>query len=191
MINLSPPEVRDQIKYGKLNVLVMKYLVGLGTAALIIVGILILGLILTGNRIHDLDDKLEFSNSQYAEYGDTLADAQALSGDIDTIKALLDREFKFSEVLDQISALIPDGASLDNITLSSEEDTLQLSTSIETQELATVFQKNMAQSGLFAVADIQSVANSAEGGFSAVFVVKFSPESSPVSDPPLTEGQSL
>jgi hypothetical protein len=191
MINLAPPEIREQIKYGRLNVLVLKYLLGLGSVAIIVAGVVMLGLLLTGNRTHDLEDKLAYNNSRYEEYGDTLSDAELLSGDIDTIKALLDREFKFSEVLEKISALIPTGASLDNITLSNKEDTLQLSTSLETQELATVFQKNMAESGLFSVTDIQSVANSSEGGYSAVFIVTFSPDASPVSDPPLVEGQSL
>lgn len=181
MINLTPPEIKEQIKYGRYNVLILRYLVGLAVVTAVVAGIIYLGLILTGNRKTDLQVKLTVSTTEFAEYQDTLVEAETLSDTITTIKALLDREFKFSEVLDKIADLIPKGATLDSISLSNEDEGLQLSTTIESQELAAVFQKNLSESDLFTNVDIISVTANTRNSYTAVFRVVFTPDESPIT----------
>jgi len=184
MINLIPDNLRDQLRYAQHNLLLRKYLLAIVFIAGVVAATFWIGMLALGRQSLDLENQLAAKNSQLAEYSDVLAQAQELSDTIDTIEALLDREIKFSQLLTEIASLVPSGASLNGISLSNEEDTLTLTATINSQDLAAVFQQNLASSDLFAVADIASMnkASDAIGStvYTVTFTVIFAPEKTPV-----------
>ena len=94
MINLSPPVIRQSIKYGRLNVKVVSYIIGVGLVAVLIAITIYVGIRITNDKQADLDAELASRNLVFDEYKETLADAQELSQTINTIKVLLEREVK-------------------------------------------------------------------------------------------------
>jgi len=184
MINLLPDDTRQQLRYAQHNLLLRKYLVAVLFIAAVIAVTFSVGLLALDRQSDNLKRQLEDQNTELAAYSDVLAQAEDLSETIDTIEALLDREIKFSQLLTEIASLVPTGASLNGISLSNEEDTLTLTATITAQELAAIFQKNLASSELFSVADISSInkASSAENStvYIVIFTVIFATEKTPV-----------
>jgi Tfp pilus assembly protein PilN len=187
MINLVPDATRQELRYGRQNLIIMRYFLALLIIASAIAATFMVGLLALNRESGRINSKLEQQNVQLTTYSEVLAEAKSLSDTIKTIEALLNREVKFSQLLTDIAALVPVGASLDGISLSNEEDTLNLTATIATQELAAVFQENLASSALFAVADISAInrttTTAGSGAYSVTLTVIFAPdETAPATD---------
>jgi Tfp pilus assembly protein PilN len=186
MINLVPDDTRQELRYGRHNLIILRYFLALLIIAAAIAATFMVGILALNRESDRINSKLEQQNAQLTAYSEVLSEAKSLSDTIKTIEALLNREVKFSQLLTDIAALVPAGASLDGISLSSEEDTLNLTATIATQELAAVFQKNLASSELFAVADISAInkttTSTGVGAYSVTLTVIFAPDEAPLAN---------
>jgi hypothetical protein len=159
MINLMPPDVKEDIRFAKLNVSIVQYCILAAIVGIALVGILLFGLLILNNDRSQLEDGIVERQAILDELKLDEDRAKKLSDSIDTIGALFDKEVEFSEIIVQIGSLIPAGSSIDSLTLPNnvKKAPLNLIVRVPTQPDSAVLQQNFANSPLFKGADIQSV----------------------------------
>jgi|AntRauTorcE11897_2_1112592.scaffolds.fasta_scaffold00484_12 Tfp pilus assembly protein PilN len=179
MINLLPPEIKQEQLYTKRNTLLVKYLL----VAAIITG-LALATLLTGSYLlskeeAQLSDRLAAKQEDVRVATETANEARELSNQIDTIGLLLDDELKFSQLIPSIAALIPTNANLTSLSLTADTTTpLVLVAGVNSQSTAALMRVNIEASGLFSAADIVSITpgSDATGGRIVTIQALFSEE---------------
>jgi Tfp pilus assembly protein PilN len=159
MINLLPPDTKDNLRFARLNVTMVEYSALILITALGLIGILFFGQSLASREERLLSDLTEDKRANLSEYDDQLAEAKALDNRIDTIAALLEREIAFSELLPAIGSLVPSGTTINGLELDSEDgNSLIINGESASQTGPSVFRQNLANTdSLFSRADIVSI----------------------------------
>lgn len=158
MINLIPPELKQDIKYGKLNVTLVQYWVLLVMVLVMLVGLLIFGAQVVSTDQQALKESIAEKQLLLSEISGDVEAAKTLESTVETIGKLLEREVSFSQLIREIGAVIPVGANLSNLTLTGNESApLVIEAEVNSQELAAVVRENLEKSDLFGFADIQSI----------------------------------
>ena len=162
MINLQPPKAKESIKYARLNVVLVRYLV----VAIVVVAGLIASMIVGNSSIakqkQEFEATLVVEQEKVSELSSINDRAKTLAATIDTISVLIETEKSFSNLLKEIGGVIPSGAVLTNLSLSStNNEPLKLTVSITDPNIAGVLQENIAKSDLFIGANIERVGEDA------------------------------
>lgn len=162
MINLLPPETKQEIRFGQLNITAIQYAVLIILISLALVAVLFFGVTVVGGDERSLHQAIDEKQQILTELEPTVKEAESLEATINTISALLKREIQFSSLLQDIAGVIPEGASLTGLSLTGDETLpLRVDAVINDQSLAPVLRENLENSDLFEHADIQSIAASA------------------------------
>jgi Tfp pilus assembly protein PilN len=161
MINLLPPDVKDNYRYARRNSQLMHWIVACGLA---LVG---LAAISVGGMIY-LDQTAKDSTKQ----ADTLAVALKNQDEAATrIKVtdignnlklavdVLSKQVLYSEMLKHIATIIPSNTSLTGLVLSQGQGSLDITADTKDYTTATQLQLNLAdaKNKLFTKADIVSI----------------------------------
>lgn len=164
MINLLPPAIQKQRRYGRLNILLVKILVGIVAIGILASTVMLTGLRITADDEAFLDESIAQKEEIYSSVQAFENQANTVRSNISTIEKLFEREVKFSQLLVEIASSIPVGAELTGLSLTGANTApLQISAVTNTQELAGTLRRNLVDSGVFETADIQSV-NQTGGG---------------------------
>src|SRR5450755_3742504 len=123
MINLLPPQTKENIRYSKLNQYVMRYI------RLLVVVIVVLAAAFAGTwyYVHqqvaqatrDTADK----QATIAGYNTLQTQANSANSRLTAISAIQAGQTKFSQLLDDLAAVMPKGAVLSSITLTGSDTT--------------------------------------------------------------------
>lgn len=165
MINLLPPEKKEAITYGRRNVLLVKYIVLIVMVGTAINGVLFVGTFLLNDNYKTTQQNIENDKKSVSELEVINEQAKSLSGSIKTISSLLDQEVKFSSLLREIGAVLPDGVVLRDLQLSEDRTApLSLEVNAVSPEAVGKFQLNLTESELFKGADISIVEKTDSSG---------------------------
>lgn len=161
MINLLPPEVKEMRSYGRRNLLLVRWsLLCLG-AAILLMGIAAAGYIFITNAEQSaVQTKTQTEAAiQTAKLDEVSAEFDAFSSNLKTVTQILSKQVLFSSLIRQIGSIIPDGATLNSVSLSDADNALSLDIKVSSPDLAPTVQVNLEneQNGLFEKADIISV----------------------------------
>jgi len=158
MINLLPTRVKEVRRFGRLNLFIIKQLVGIVFISILAIAVMLSGLQLTKADQEFLEDSLAIKTIAYEDVQPFEQQANALRSSVGNVKKLFEREVRFSKLLVDIASSIPVGAQLTDLSLTgSSTEPLQIAAETTTQELAGVLRKNLVDSGIFETADIGSV----------------------------------
>lgn len=158
MINLMPPEAKSSIKYGAYNVNIIQYSVLILAIGVALAALVVFGVQIVRSDEANLNDSIAKKQIQLQEYTADNDKAQALTAKISTISKLLEGEVRFSELLQEIGGLLPAGARLTGLQLTTDfTEPLVLVATVNSKQTATELQQNLANSDLFVGADIQSL----------------------------------
>lgn len=175
MINLLPPQVKQDLQFAHWNALTVHYLK-------IVIGLMVvLGAAFGGtyfylsNRIASADTALQAKQDQVAHYKPLLAQAKALNSRVAAIKAIQDSQPKFSLLLDDIAKFTLKGTSLTNIALTGDDTKpVQISATADTYTTAVSLRDALASSPRVSGADIVSISSN-NGAFTATIIIGFKP----------------
>lgn len=161
MINLLPPELKNNYRYGRLNVSLRKWTVIL-LAALIGLGALATYGLLTIHQSTVRYDKQIASNEalfQKENFSGTQKQVQDMGSSFKLVVKVLGQEVLFSQLLKQIAGTIPPKANLTGLTISQTQGALDISAIATDYNTATQVQVNLADpdNKIFSKADIVSV----------------------------------
>jgi hypothetical protein len=158
MINLLPDEMRESIRFTQS----VKKVVNITSAVLGVIGFAIAiemaGLALLNNAKDEVNVSIAEKEAIITEFNDNQSEAIQLSKDIDTVKALIDRQADFSKLVREIGKSLPVPATLSSLTLGDTVfEQMQLQLTVDTQERAAIARQNIEESPIFAGADILSI----------------------------------
>ena len=158
MINLLPPKLKNQAKYARWNVSMLQYTFLILAISVSLVAVLVFGVVIVSRDEKSLQQAIGVKEDTLAQLQPEVDEAKALADKINTVGALTKKNVKFSQLIQNIAALIPSGASLSGLTLTGDEQRpLQIEAKTDTPQLAAVLRENLESSDLFSLADIQTI----------------------------------
>lgn len=167
MINLLPPAVKDEYRYGVRNVALLRWV------AAFLVALLGLGVIATYGLV-TMQRSTESYNAQVAAAQATL-DRENLKGTETQVKDItanlklvvqvLSKEVLFSKLLKQMAVVIPPNAALNGLNISQTTGAIDITAVASDYQTATQVQVNLQdpKNQIFSKADIIGISCSTAG----------------------------
>lgn len=167
MINLLPPDVKSSVRFAKINVVMLQYVIVIGVSIFGMVALMFYGRANLNSTQGDLEQAVAEDLARVATLEEVNTEANELSATVSTIGTLLNQEVKFSFVIQEIGSIMPSGAVLSAIAISQDTTKpLRISVNIVEAETAGVLQQNLIESDLFIGADILNVTKGASPTYS-------------------------
>lgn len=158
MINLVPPAIKEERRYGRKNVSLFGYSIALALTALATAIIMIVGIQFIASDEPMLQERLDESNVEIAALESDIKPVEQIAERLETAKQLDDKSIDFSELIPKIAAVLPDGVVLNALALTGgSTDPLQLDVDLRSAELGPVTIRNLIDSDLFEAADISTL----------------------------------
>lgn len=161
MINLLPPDIRDDVMYARRNTLLMRWLVALlvGLAGIILV--VLAGLFYIDRSTKQMGKQVERSQQelQLQKVEETQQRTEQMSNNFKLVTQVLSKQVLFSEVLTQVGAVMPSGTALANLNVSQLEGGIDLQIVAVDYTSATQAQVNLEdpRNKLFSQVDIVNI----------------------------------
>lgn len=162
MINLLPPQEKQNIIYARRNNILYKWIfAGLVSIAIMVI-LIIGGIFYIQYNIANIKNSTEVTNKAIADQKLEQAqkDLQKLSDNFNTITKLLSNQVLFSVLLPKIAKILPPDTTLGSITLSDQTNSA-INMTINAKDKAKANQAfiniNNSQNGLFDKADLISI----------------------------------
>jgi Tfp pilus assembly protein PilN len=161
MINLLPPELKEQYVYGRRNTTLRRWTVAMMFSFLGVVVLTFAGLFLMQNSIHKYQDQVAGTKGQLdsQRLEETRSQAKEISGNIKLAVDVLSREVLFSKLLQQIATVIPPNTSLTDLNITQTTGAIEVKAVAGDYTSATQLQINLKdpKNRIFSKADIQSI----------------------------------
>lgn len=130
MINLLAPASNSELRYRHYNSLLKRWLImsTIATGGLIL--IVVMGWLYITSQNQTLSSSITVTKQQLQaqDLNGVQKQAKALTGNIKIINQVLSREIRFSDLIQEIGAVMPSGAILSGLTLSKVDGAIDLST---------------------------------------------------------------
>ncbi len=161
MINLLPPELKEQYAYGRRNTSMRRWAVAL-TFGLVGVGIVtVFGLFFLEQSISSYSKQVAGSEDllRKQKLNETKKHAQEMTDSLKLSVDVLSREVLFSKLLTQIGSVTPPNTRLTDLSISKVQGALEISAVSSDYNSATQLQVNLEDPAnkIFSKADIQSI----------------------------------
>lgn len=161
MINLLPPESKNQIRFARRNSVLIRWLIAIFAVMLLITAMNIFGqfyITQTTNRLKQTASVTDqrIKEGDLEQYKNSLS---SLSTDMKTVVQILKKQLLFSKVFPKLGTTLPDGAVLSNITMNSTDTSLDLTILAKDQYTANQAFTNVKDSNnqLFSKTDLISI----------------------------------
>ena len=175
MINLLPDENKQQIRAGRANVLLVRYIAILACAALILAGLSVGSYVVLNTTKASAEEKVAENNSRVSAYGDVKAQSESFRSDLGTAKSILDSGISFTKLIYKISAIVPKNVVLDNLALDPQTfgSSVDMTASAKTFDDATKLRDAFSRStDVFSDVKLQSIRSAETAGQSDAYPVK-------------------
>lgn len=159
MINLLSTKRLNDIRTAKSNTILSRYIKLIIFSALILVAI-VLGAYYFLSIQHDrASEAKQIDEKQVGELEPYHEKAKQLASTVSTIANVMSTDVEFSSMLTQIGELMPTGAALTGLQLSTEDLSAPLivSAHIDNEQRSVVLLNNLNQSDLFDRAQIRNI----------------------------------
>jgi Tfp pilus assembly protein PilN len=166
MINLLPPQIKNDVLYGRRNTVLVRWLIAIAVVAAGAVLIMAFGhLYLTQSaktytkQIEEGQERLRIQKLE-----ETQARVSEISGSLKLVVQVLSREILFSKVLRQVGAAIPSGAVLTELTINKVEGGINLTFEAKDYQTGSQIVLNLQdpENKVFDKADIEEISCDAE-----------------------------
>jgi cytoskeletal protein RodZ len=179
MINLLPTELKEQMRYAKLNRLVLRYVRVTIAVVVVLGGIFAWALLQVQNQISGVDTSVAQKQQTFnALQKSVLPKAQDASDRLAAIKYVQDTQTRFSLLISDIAKVVPAGVSLDSLTLTgNDKQSVRIAISADTYDEVLAFRNAIIISPRISGADIESIVPKGNSGynFAGSVVVGFNP----------------
>ncbi len=176
MINLLPPDQKEQIRYAKLNRLALRYVWTLLVVAGVLGGIFVWSFNRLGGETAQVAVDVKQKQGIITELNTSfMPKAKDASDRLNAIKYVQATQTKFSAVVADIAKVVPKGVTIDNMTLTGDDKApVKLAVTAQSYSAALAFRNALITSPRIAGADLESI-NSAGSTFQTSVVVAFKP----------------
>ena len=162
MINLLPDNTKRQIKAARTNVLLTRYIIIIGFAALFLAGVSITGYIILSGIKSNAQLIIDANANKASEYGSVEADAASLQSSLASAKSLFDSEINYPLILTTIGSLTPQGVIVESLDLNATTLAAPIDIQVyaKTTDQATALQTALTGSPMFSGVTTKSLSSS-------------------------------
>lgn len=158
MINLLPDDSKSARRFATLNRKIGNYLVLVGLIITLLCGAYGYGHLTLTKERSDIEASIATKSAELTDLEALSNEAQGISDTISTAATLLNREIRFSELIQKIGSVMPEGAKLNGLSLTGDKThPLEIQAILESPEQAGILQNNLLTLDIFEAADIQDV----------------------------------
>lgn len=161
MINLLPLQYAVQIRYGRRNAYLRRWLIGMIAATIGLIAIIVGGWMYLDSQAKTLQQDSLAGQQELKSQNlpQVQKDATEISGDVKVINQVLNREIKFSALMQDIGKVMPPGTILGGLTLTKVDGAVDLNASAKDYTSAAQVAVNLSDSknNLFSSIDIVSI----------------------------------
>ncbi len=119
MINLLSDEKKAEIKAGRMNVILLRF-ISIAGGGMILLTFIAIGAYITLRYTHDqVNDRVKQNATAEAAYQSTKTQAQSYRDNLATAKQILDKGSNYSSLILKIARVVPSGVVLDSLSLNS------------------------------------------------------------------------
>lgn len=169
MINLLPPADQLEIRAGRANHLLLRYI----TMSLIVLGILLAWIGFIYFNLYTAKataEQVKRENDAKAVTKQSVVDeANKFRADLTIAKQIMEKQVNYTDTVTSIAAAMPDGTILDNVTIDPKlfDKDVTLSAHAKSSEAAIALKDKLQDSGLFKKVSFQSVTQVKQQGSEA------------------------
>ncbi|HUP26305.1 MAG TPA: hypothetical protein VM124_01500 [Candidatus Limnocylindrales bacterium] len=170
MINLLPPNVKENILYARRNTRLRRWIMGLLFSIAIIAATVGMGYLYLQRSINSYAVQVSQGEDQLKaqKLEETQTQVQDLTNSLKLVVQVLSREILFSKLLTQVGAALPNGSVLTDLSINKVSGGLDLRAAATDYQTATQVQVNLQDPSnkIFEKADIINIqcANQPAGG---------------------------
>jgi Tfp pilus assembly protein PilN len=168
MINLLPPEVKQDYRYARRNRHMLHWILAMVFA---VAGVAILtasGMVIMDRSIDKHKTEIAQAQEELASQNDTAVQQEvtAVSNNLRLMVTVLSKEILFSQLLVQLGNTTPPNVILTNLSISQAESGIDITARATNYNAATQLQANLADpdNKIFSKADIVSISCGAAEG---------------------------
>jgi hypothetical protein len=162
MINLIEPEVKRQLRAGKLNTILLNYCLMLSVVAALTALMFGAGFWLTLRERATADEQRTRGEQASTAYATTKQAATDFKNDLKQAQTILGSQVSMYDLLTRITGLVPPGVILSNLALgtASLNTPLAISAKAQSYNAAVLLKNNLAGSNVFSAVSIVNTATS-------------------------------
>lgn len=158
VINLLPPQIKEQLAYSRRNLQLRRYVLLLTAVAALLAMLIASVSWYSGQQVERLSQVLGDRQKQRSAYKDTEAKLQSLQSSVALIEKLFTEKTQFSEVLGDFAAVLPSGTYIDSISLTGDDKKpLKLLVTADSLTQAGLVRNALLESPRISGIDIQSI----------------------------------
>ena len=161
MINLLPPEIKQDYKYARHNTKLVNRVVVASVALLGLAAISVGGIWYLKQAVKPYDAQIVAAetNLKQQDQAGTEKQVKDISDNLKLVIQVLSKEILFSQLLKQLAVIIPNNATLTSFTVSQTVGALDITANTVDYNAATQLQVNLADptNKIFSKADIISI----------------------------------
>lgn len=165
MINLSPYELKKQIKAARANSSLVKYLILLLFASLFLAAICtVFYFILDNSRPIPISTTSATNSTKTVEttdlngYNQARVQATKINNDFQTAENILNEQISYSAILSEIANILPSGTIINKLDLNSSSlNSLSLKIYSKTADNSSIIKQNIEKSTIFTNYNLSSV----------------------------------
>lgn len=161
MINLLPPEIKEEYIYGRRNITLRRYAITLGFGLIGTLCVVAAGLLVTQKSIDSSSTSIAQTQTDLKKQNidGIKAQAQEITDNVKLAGNVLSREVLFSKLVTQIGAVTPKNIVLTNLSITQLGGAIDIKASATDINTATQLQVNLQDPAnrIFTKADIQNI----------------------------------
>ncbi|HSX41466.1 MAG TPA: PilN domain-containing protein [Candidatus Saccharimonadales bacterium] len=158
MINLLPPEAKKQIRFGRRNGILVRYLI-IAAAVVVTLTVEFVGAQLYLNQqIKTAQDEAASKNLALSKYKGLEKDVQAVNSRVTSVEKIQSTQAKFSLLLSDLAEATPKGVAITSISLTGDDKKpVRVTATAADYATALSFRDSIAKSPRISAADIESI----------------------------------
>lgn len=182
MINLLPPDVKESIRYGRKNRLLIGWITAFCVLLCLVLLLTVAGTFYVkaaansyGKKVDSAKMRIQQQNLENAQ-----KDAEKFSSDLDTVVKILSDQLLFSKIIRSTGSVLPNGVTLKEINYDSKDSTMTLDILAPSEAAASQTLVNITEGNakLFSKADLVQVQRADNGvGYNANIVALINKDS--------------
>lgn len=178
MINLLPPNDKQQIRAGKANVLLLRYCIASFSLAIPLLALIVSVYIIMNNSKNTAQAIIQEGETRNERLQRTQQEAQEFRQNLATAKAILDKEVKYSQIAVSIAQALPSGIYIQSLNLSPQTfgQPITLSANGAAYQDAVRLKTSLEQSSAFSNVHLTSVSQGEGGGVTISISAVLNPE---------------
>jgi Tfp pilus assembly protein PilN len=168
MINLLPPDIKQNYRYARLNTKLINWVVVASFALVGLAAISIGGIWYLKQAVKPYDSQIVAAeaNLKQQDQAGTEKQVKDISDNLKLVIQVLSKEILFSQLLKQLAVIIPSNATLTSFSVNQTVGALDITANTTDYNAATQLQVNLADPAnkIFSKADIISINCASDSG---------------------------